>query len=237
MGEGLDGITREQFEAFRDVRRGRSNPERMNNPFWEAMVRSRWDGYYAGEHFKAKQGIRNSRPIWCFARRGTSQTLLPDGKVVLVAGAYFDPSDPNYAVYNDVIVKDWNSNLDIYGYPVSDFPPVDFHTTTPVGEGLYVVGGRGCDEDRVVGTTPVFRLDLESMEIHRLEVKGEEPGWIYGHEAVWWAAEQSVLIWGGEIFRCQSHSTPNKAMWAFDVYAHTWRRLESVCFGQVDERN
>ena len=61
--------------------------------------------------------------------------------------------------------------------------PTDFHTATLVAGGIYVVGSLGYVGARTYGTTPVYRLDVESLRMGRLEVGGEAPGWIYEHRA------------------------------------------------------
>ena len=67
----------------------------------------------------------DSGPGWCFERFGQSSNELPDGWVVLIAGEHEDYYDPDFFIYNDVVVKHLDGRIDIYGYPRELFPPTD----------------------------------------------------------------------------------------------------------------
>ncbi|KAF2822302.1 hypothetical protein CC86DRAFT_410672 [Ophiobolus disseminans] len=65
--------------------------------------------------------------------------VLPNGTVVEIGGEHEDSCDPDFMVYNDVIVfhpeadgkiNCSSGNFDIYGYPKDVFPPTDGHTAT-----------------------------------------------------------------------------------------------------------
>ena len=43
-------------------------------------------------------------PTWCFSRFGQSETVLPDSSRVLIAGEHEDWYDPDFHIYNDVVV-------------------------------------------------------------------------------------------------------------------------------------
>jgi len=156
-----------------------------------------------------------------------SQTLLKDRSILFIGGEHEDSYDQDFAIYNDVIVRRWDGSIEIYGYPVDDFAPTDFHTATLVGEKVYIIGSVGREEDRILGTTPIYELELETMMIRQLAVRGEEPGWIHKHEAIYWAAEDSILIWGGTIM-WDDKWLENQQMWAFSLRTQLWRRLDSV---------
>ncbi|KAK3899811.1 hypothetical protein C8A05DRAFT_17812 [Staphylotrichum tortipilum] len=50
-------------------------------------------------------GLENAaRPVFCFERFGRTVTLLPDGRVVFVGGEHEDHYDPDFFIYNDVVV-------------------------------------------------------------------------------------------------------------------------------------
>ena len=132
----------------------------MQVPFWVAMVRSGLTGYQAANRFGADTFDR-ARPIWCANRIGQSLTLLQDGRVVQVAGEHEDGYDPDFCIYNDVIVHHPDGRLEIIGYPESLFPPTDFHTATLVGDRIIVIGSLGYQGSRVYGTTPVFALSID----------------------------------------------------------------------------
>jgi hypothetical protein len=61
--------------------------------------------------------------------------------------------------------------------------PTDFHTATLLDDAIYVIGSLGYHGTRRVGETPVFRLDLATCRMERLDVKGDAPGWLYAHRA------------------------------------------------------
>jgi len=118
---------------------------------------------------------------------GQTTTVLPDGRGVHIAGAHEDYHNPDFFIYNDVIVTDpskpWASCCTIYGYPKTIFPPMDFHTATyyhdPITntKHIYVIGGfvevqHKDDRDNML----VHRLDIEDFSMHRIEVKGDNPG-------------------------------------------------------------
>jgi hypothetical protein len=228
MSEGLEGITREEFEKYRDIRYGRSNPERMDNPLWLAMVRHRFSGFSASQHYHAKVDLDNKHPIWCFSRSGMSRTLLEDDSVVCIGGVHEYSGDPDFAIYNDVIIRHWDGTIEIYGYPIDDFEPTDFHTATLVNqaESIYIIGGIGRPCDRVFGTTPVYQLSVRFKTIQRLKVPGIEPGWISKHEARYVTASQEILVWGGEIQTSDDHTARNFDILAFSIVSNTWRKVE-----------
>jgi hypothetical protein len=82
-------VTRELFLEWRSPRYGRSNPERMDNPVWEWLVRSRLSAFYANDDFKGPSPF-DAGPGWCFKRFGQSKTTLPDGRIFLIAGEHED---------------------------------------------------------------------------------------------------------------------------------------------------
>jgi len=56
--------------------------------------------------------------------------VLPDGREVLIAGEHEDYYDPDFFIYNDVVVRAPDGKFAIYGYSKEAFPPTDFHTAT-----------------------------------------------------------------------------------------------------------
>jgi hypothetical protein len=120
---------------------------------------------------------------------------------VEIGGEYEDFYDPDFLIYNDVIVWHWdgefnewgtpkrdNAKFTIYGYPKDVFPPIDNHTATyvPNQNSIYIIGNLGYGEDRKergLAYTSVFRLRVDTWEIQRVETIGEGPGAIWQHEA------------------------------------------------------
>ncbi|KAK4148918.1 hypothetical protein C8A00DRAFT_19337 [Chaetomidium leptoderma] len=66
------------------------------------------DAYHARKEF----GLRPSQdsekggpePVFCFCRFGRTETKLPDGRIVYIAGEHEDYYDPDFNIYNDVVV-------------------------------------------------------------------------------------------------------------------------------------
>ncbi|KAF2653997.1 hypothetical protein K491DRAFT_694193 [Lophiostoma macrostomum CBS 122681] len=207
-------VTKEQFEEGRSRRYGTANPEVMDVPFWKAMVETTIDPYVARKAFKneddntgegrcgGEEGATHwSNPIWTNNRHAQTRTKLPDGSVVEIAGEHEDFYDPDFLIYNDVIVWDAERELDesgspkrgntkftIYGYPKDVFPPTDNHSATyvPDQNAVFIIGnlGYGGDrEERGHAYTSVFRLKVGTWAMERVETTGEGPGAIWRHEA------------------------------------------------------
>ncbi len=201
-------IDRQTFERNRPFRFGRANPEWIHNAAWEYMIRTRQSSLAArGEH-----GVDDSfadQRDFCFARFGSSVTPMADGRLIVVGGEHEDFYDPDFIIFNDVIVlrpaageKDVTSDggsIEIYGYPRLAFPPTDFHSATLVGDKIYLIGNGGYSEDRRYGTTPVFALDTGSYRIERVDVAGSAPGWISRHFASLSPDGRAIIVRGGKI--------------------------------------
>lgn len=217
-------ISREEFLAWRAPRYGTQHPTDFSNPLWAWLVRSRLYAYTANQRFKGPNSF-TAGPMWCFHRFGTSRTVLPDGRTVYVAGEHEDYYDPDFYIYNDVIVQHPDGSLTILGYPRDDFPPTDFHSATLVGDRLVLIGNLGYLDDRRPGETPVLELDLSTFEVRRVRTHGAGPGWISRHTARFDADTRQVVIQGGEVY-----TGPDQPMvastdeWALDVSTWRWQR-------------
>jgi hypothetical protein len=245
-------ISRELFDQQRRPRFGTANPERMQLAFWEWMVRGDESPPVEGEGVLAEYGlmmrqgklksgygpwrVRNlfnvptncaDGPIWTFDRMGAIRTELSDGRVVCIGGEHEDFYDPDFCIYNDVVVFGPADQIEIYGYPKEVFPPTDFHTATLAGDRVIIVGCLGYPDDRRPGHTPVYALDLSGYRISEIETSGEMPGWIFKHEADF-DAEGILTIRGGEFIeecRGKSRYRRNVEDYALDVRSGVWRRL------------
>ncbi len=89
------------FRAGRSPRFGAKNGERMEIPFWTAMIRAGVSAWEASELF---DDVERASPVWCAQRFGQSITFLPDGRIVQIAGEHEDHYDPDFCIYNDVFV-------------------------------------------------------------------------------------------------------------------------------------
>ena len=174
-------VSKETYFAEAVRRFGRGNPERMDLAHWVEMVRSGESAYAAAARYLGEEGWTRPETCWCFDRFGMSRTRLGDGRVVCVGGEHEDHYDPDFCIYNDVVVVGPGDAVEIYGYPREVFGPTDFHTATLVGGRLILVGSLGYRGERQVGRTQVVALDLETMRIEAVEREGETPGWISRH--------------------------------------------------------
>ncbi len=138
--------------------------------------------------------------VWSFNRFGMSSTKLPDGREIWIAGEHEDYYDPDFYIYNDVIVIHPDLQIDIYGYPSSVFSPTDFHSATLVHAHIYIIGCLGYLGNREPAETPVYRLDCESFQIEKIATAGEKPGWIYGHKAEFVAERNAIKVTQGKVF-------------------------------------
>ncbi len=189
-------ISRTAYLGGKERRFGTTNPEVMNNPFWQAMVRSRVAAYTARHQFCDTDNL--AQPVWCFQRFGRTLTALPDGRYVEIGGEHEDYYDPDFCIYNDVVVYHGDGRFTVYGYPADVFPPTDFHTATVVGPYIYVIGSLGYMGTRRPGETPVYRLRWDTWQIERVTTQGTPPGWISCHQAGYQAASHSIVVRGGK---------------------------------------
>lgn len=139
---------RETFERECKRRFGRGNPERMRLAHWEWMVRTGEDPYVVRHDLGLEPNVRGcgagawdpADPDWCFTRFGMTRTRLSDDRIICIGGEHEDWYDPDFCIYNDVVVlrpaagQDEvtldSGEVEIYGYSPDVFPPTDFHSAT-----------------------------------------------------------------------------------------------------------
>ena len=226
----------EQYQAAKHPIFGNANPQLMNFPFWQAMVNSGQSGYHARAHFDGSR--LDGEAVWCFDRFGKSFTVLTDGRVIEIAGEHEDYYDPDFCIYNDVIVHHGDGRFDIYGYPRDVFPPTDFHTATLVGDRIIVIGRLGYHGERLFGTTPVFALDLATYRIEELPSQGELPGWIFRHSAQ--SLPEGIIIKGGEISELKDGEERTRRNFDDFLYVPAtgaWKRLTRRSWRQFSISN
>jgi hypothetical protein len=244
-------ITPELFHQQRRPRFGATNPELMHMAFWEWMIcggedisRVREDpkfrgfgSYYARDVFKASASSEDG-PVWTFARYGATRTQLADGRVVCIGGEHEDFYDPDFCIYNDVVVLTPANRVEIYGYPPEVFPPTDFHTATLVENRLFIIGSLGYQNARNSGETLVHIVNLPGYEISRMLTSGEAPGWIHDHAAEF-DPDGAITIHGGRIV--VEHNGKQVFQRNFDDYSLNissgiWRRLTNRKWHQFNVR-
>ena len=217
-----------EFLTWRSPRAVNEGPTRLDNPLWRWLVRTGHSAYSANKAFDGPSAFE-AGPMWCFDRFGKSETTLPDGRVVHIGGEHEDHYDPDFFIYNDVTLVDPDGSIAIHGYACDAFPPTDFHSAILVGDAIFVVGGLGYPEQRVVGHTPVFRLALDTMIITPLETSGEAPGWIHRHSAELTDHGREIVVRGGELWLGNDRSMhENIDAWSLDVATGRWTRLSSL---------
>ncbi len=217
------------YHADKYPRFGDRNPEEMLSPFWREMVKFRWRAYTARYHYQDKEHSsgKSRKAVWCFRRFGQSITVLPDGRVIEIAGEHEDFYDPDFCIYNDVVVYDGQGDFKIYGYPTTVFLPTDFHTATPVDSWIYIIGNLGYGRDCTIGETPVYRLNCNTFAIEKIITCGESPGWISKHRAV--LRDHKIYISGGEVWASQQEQPRlinDDTSYILDLNEHCWHRSE-----------
>jgi hypothetical protein len=226
---GVLRCTSNDYRAQKTPRYGTRNAEPMDFVFWREMVRTGVGAYAARKQFQ-DTSLEESGAVWCYNRFGSSLTQLDDGRFVQIGGEHEDFYDPDFIIYNDVVIHDGRGDFQIYGYPREVFPPTDFHTATLCGECIFIVGCLGYPEQRRAGTTPVYRLTLETWEIVAVATTGEPPGWIHRHRAQYDPQRNSLRITGGEVQVAGDNGdlamVPNDAEFELDLSTQTWRQTK-----------
>ncbi len=170
----------------------------MDNPVWTWLIRSKINAYEAVDRYSAGSAFENG-PTWCFNRFGQSATRMPDGRVIHIGGEHEDHYDPDFHIYNDVVVIDASNEVSIYGYPRDVFPPTDFHSATLVGSDIYVIGRLGYQQDRRKKIDAIHILDTTTYRFRTLLTSGVTPSWLHEHRAETNAAGTYIRISGGKV--------------------------------------
>jgi ankyrin repeat protein len=221
----LSKLSPEQYFADKHPRFGRTNPELMEIPFWQAMIREGCSAYTAKQLFDDTENWQDL--AWCYQRFGRTITQLPDGRVIEIAGEHEDYYDPDFCIYNDVVVYQGDGNFQIFGYPEDVFPPTDFHSATLVGEDIYIIGNLGYVDARIYYETPVYRLHCHTLKIDKIETTGDKPGWISRHKAYYKEPNQ-IYITGGKLWLMNDETSEyidNSVDYVLDLIKLTWSRV------------
>lgn len=220
--ETLDAsaVTRAVYGEWRAPRFGGDNPEVMNNPLWEWLVNTGVSGSSATERFNGPSPF-DAGPAWCFDRMGQTCTILPDGRRVFLAGEHEDYYDPDFCIYNDVVIWHPDGQVQILGYPRDTFPPTDFHTATVVNDAIVVIGNLGYPEDRIEGKVQVAVLNLNDLKIRAVETTGEMPSWIHRHKAELTARGDAILVRKGKVLTHRGLEE-NIHDWRLDLNTWHW---------------
>ena len=216
-------VSLDHFKQASARRFGKTNPEPIPFRFWGAMIDSGVSAYRARCHFNSPcEKLRE--PVWCADRFGQSLTMLPDGRAIQIGGEHEDSYDPDFCIYNDVFVHEPGGQFTIYGYPETVFPPTDFHTATLVDNFIYVIGCLGYYGTRHYGETPVYRLNIHTLQIEKLEPTGKPPGWLYEHRAIV-VDSSAIRVWQGTLLSerdGEESSEPNLHNFVLDLKRLQW---------------
>ncbi|BAY09917.1 ankyrin repeat domain-containing protein [Calothrix sp. NIES-2098] len=220
----LSQLSPEQYFAGKHPRFGKTNPELMDVPFWRAMIYDGCSAYAAKNLFNDTENWQDK--AWCYQRFGRTITQLPDGRIVEIGGEHEDYYDPDFCIYNDVVVYQGDGSFQIFGYPQDVFSPTDFHSATLVGDYIYIIGNLGYVDTRISDETPVYRLNCHTSKIEKLETTGEKPGWISSHKA-YYREPDKIYITGGKlcvIDEEKSDYIDNSDDYVLDLLNLTWSR-------------
>jgi len=216
---------RKDYLRYRYPRYGRQNPEQMNNPFWLDMIRTSLSAYQGGIQFEdASNYPQQEKPVWCYQRFGRTTTILPDGRIVEIAGEHEDFYDPDFCIYNDVVVFEGGKTPIIYGYPKNVFPSTDFHTATLTKDVIYIIGNLGYQHERKEGETPVYRLSLADFSIEAVSTTGDKPGWISRHRAKCTNDQRGIAVTGGMVLR-GGQLVDNEQSYRLDLSTLVWEKV------------
>lgn len=196
--EGLEIPSQKEFEKGRKRRFGKANPEEIHEPLWHYAAKTFENAYSIGQRFGFEPSFSKPEPIWCNQRFGQSMTILEDGRALFIAGEHEDSYDPDFCIYNDLIVFHPDKSVQIFAYPSEVFPPTDFHTATLVGDQIYIIGSLGYLHDRAAPGTPVWKMDVNTYRIEPVVTTGDSPGRICRHHARLLDPGR-ILTYGGKV--------------------------------------
>jgi ankyrin repeat protein len=221
-------VSQKQYLAGKYRRFGTSNPEIMEIDFWRGMVRcglSAWSAKVAFGDIDSQD-----KPVWCYDRFGRTITALPDGRIVEIAGEHEDYYDPDFCIYNDIVIYENDGSFQILSYPQDIFPPTDFHSATLIGKYIYIIGNLGYTNSRISEETPVYKLNWQSFRMARVDTTGNKPGWINRHQAFYHEPSNTIHISGGFIWQEIDEQTDkygeNHLNYVLDLTTLEWSQID-----------
>lgn len=220
-----DGITKCLFLKWRNPRLSSANPTKIESPVWKWMIQNNCSGYHLNDLMEGPSSFDNG-PVWTMDRFGMSGTLLPNGDKVFIGGEHEDYYDPDFNIYNDVVVVKADHSVNIFNYPKEIFPATDFHSANLIDDKIIIIGNLGYGEQRIPNSTPVYQLDLKTFSISKTTTKGPSPGWIHNHEVEVDLQTNKLKIKGGTTYIGEDEQLiDNFDDWEFDIKSNTWSKL------------
>jgi hypothetical protein len=216
--------TNQEFTKWRTARRGVANPENMTNPLWVWGVENPQSGFEMNEAFEGDSSF-DEEPCWSFERFGQTKTVLADGTTVHIAGEHEDHYDPDFFIYNDVVVTMPKGEITIYGYSLTDFAATDFHTATLVDDDIILIGSLGYPDERDPTQTQVLILDTKNWSI-RKQLTTDSPGWISHHESSYDAGKPIIRITDIQKWTENHDLADDFSTWELDLTTWKWRCTE-----------
>lgn len=226
-------VTASLFGEWRNARRGQGQADQLDNPLWAWLIANGLNPYTVNEHFGGTPS-NEAGPGWTNDRFGQSSTPLPDGRVVLVGGEHEDYYDPDFYIYNDVIVQQVGAAPKIFGYGIDVFAPTDFHTATLIGDQIVLIGSLGYQDERRPGETQLAVLDTTTWHINQPTTSGSAPGWIHNHVADL-MRDRTIRVSGGLLVVDHDrpgHFVENHDDWLLDLDTFSWSRATERAWQQ-----
>lgn len=224
------------FEQFKFPQNCVQNPTNLTNPYWQWVIQHRLNpNQILNVVPNADENLRNKRhfgettptcecpPLWSFQRMGQTQTMLPDGREIFIGGEFDDFYDPNFCIFNDVVVKYPNGDIQIFAYPENIFPPTDFHSAILIDGYIYIIGNMGYFNQRNYNSTPVYRLNIHSYKMEKIETRNHI-GWLNQFKTS--IKDGQIIITEGKVFDDDcSPMRENIDDWAFNPSTRTFQNL------------
>ena len=160
--------------------------------------------------------------------------LLVGGNTAAVDWKWYDSKDyydPDFSIYNDITIQYFDQNLafsyEIWNYPEEQFPPVYAHSTIydKNTDKVYITGGLGSGDRQRKNITEIYALDLETMDIQKVDALGVSPTCLYHHQAEMYDHDL-IEMKGGYIIK-NGVAIKNIYAWYFDLKTNRWLKQEA----------
>ena len=222
--------TPDDFKKFRNPVRGTRQAEDLTNPFWIWCIQTNDSAYGNNLEFEGPSSF-DVGPCWSFDRFGQTETHLPDARIICIGGEHEDSYDPDFYIYNDVVILTPEGKTTILCYPESDFPPTDFHTATLVDDEIILIGSLGYPDQRHPTQTQVLRLNTNDWSITR-QLTVNNPGWISHHTAEYDTEKNAIRIIDPQQWTEENDLFDTFAIWELNLETWQWHCVEKKNWSQ-----